>query len=94
MSENKKSYKMELSLAIIALTTALVSNWDKINPEKSVEKQSIISKPVKDTKTKQKSKITELSASFDCRKAQTNIEKVICKNTSISHAAGNFVQKN
>ena len=88
MSEKNKSYKMEFSIAVIALTTALVSNWDKINPKKEIEKQSINSMQVQDTIPKSKPTMIELSASFDCRKAQTNIEKIICKDSTISHADG------
>ena len=38
--------------------------------------------------TKPKSVVMGLSASFDCKKAETDIEKVICNNSSISNADG------
>ena len=81
MCEEKKSYKIEIFITIIALATALISNWDKIIPKEEEArhpKNQIEKNPT----------LIELPASFDCRKAQTNIEKVICKDPSISHADG------
>lgn len=92
MSEEKRSHRVEIILASLALATAVATNWDKIFPKTESTKEYALADTQGSSELMSQPSVVKLPASFDCRKADTNIEKVICNNPSISHADGQLGQ--
>lgn len=92
MSADQKNHKVQITIAIIGLAgvlgSALLTNWDKVFP--ASEKNELVVRDV-DTRgavSEGNNAIISLPSSFDCRKAETKIEKIICDNPKISHVDG------
>ena len=92
MGTEEKSYKIQVTIAIIGLVgvlgSALIANWEKVFPA-STKKETVAGGVQRlAALSDNNGAIVDLPASFDCRKAETKIEKIICNNPQISHADG------
>lgn len=91
MSTEEKSHKSQIIIAVLGLTgvlgSALFANWDKVFSV-GIKKETIINNVEKTALPKTVEPLISLPASFDCRKAETKIEKIICDTPKISHVDG------
>ncbi len=94
MGTEGKSHKLQIAIAIIGLIgvlgSALFANWDKIFAARNNNKVVTGGSGSSANSLNKNSKIVNLATSFDCQKAETGIEKIICDNPQISHVDGHL----